>query len=90
MTTRSITLELPASLAAALDPTNRELIAEIFQRGLQQWRIEKILERYMRGEMSFGAASERVGLPQSELARHAYVRGLEPPTSEETLLEEMA
>ena len=52
-------------------------------------KIDRALSLYRRGGMSFGAAAERAGIPQAELARHAYARGLEPPFSPETLSEEL-
>jgi len=39
--------------------------------------------------MSFGAAAQQAGVSQSDLARYAYARGMEPPTSEQTLAEEL-
>jgi hypothetical protein len=40
--------------------------------------------------MSFGAAAQLAGVSQSELARQAYVRGMEPPFSEKMLTEELS
>jgi predicted HTH domain antitoxin len=48
------------------------------------------LNLYRRGGISFGATAERAGISQSELARHAYARGLEPPVSSEMLAEELS
>ena len=90
MTTRSITNQLPPSLAAMLESANAELVSEILRRGLRQWRIDNALDQYSRGECSFGAAAEQAGLPHDQLARHAYARGLEPPASAETLAEQIA
>ena len=90
MSTESLTLTLPSPLVRELDVLGRELLTEILQRGLVQWRIEKALERYAAGGMTFAAAAERAGVTQSELARQAYARGMEPPSSAETLAEELA
>ncbi|MCP4655367.1 MAG: antitoxin [bacterium] len=90
MSTESLTLTVPTALARELDTLNREFLIEILQRGLRQWRIERALERYSAGDMSFGAAAEQAGISQPELARHAYARGMEPPFSAETLAEELS
>lgn len=90
MTTKSLTLDVPISLARELDKVNRDSLVEILDRGLRQWRIEKALKRYAAGETSFGAAAEQAGISQSELSRQAYARGLEPPFSAETLAEELS
>ena len=63
---------------------------EILERGLRALKIECALERYARGGISFGAAAQQAGVSQSELARHAYARGMEPPFSAETLAEELS
>ena len=63
---------------------------EILERGLRELKIERALKRYARGGMSFGAAAQQAGLSQSELARHAYARGMEPPFSAETVVEELS
>ena len=52
MSTESLTLTLPSPLARELDVLGRELLTEILQRGLVQWRIEKALERYAAGGFS--------------------------------------
>jgi len=90
MSTRSLTLSVPTALAQDLEGLNRELLIEILQRGLRQWRIERALERYAAGEMSFGAAAEHAGIPQSELSRHAYARGMQPPFTAEMLADEVS
>ena len=52
-------------------------------------KVERALERYARGGMSFGAAALRAGVSQADLSRFAYARGMEPPFSAETLAEEL-
>lgn len=42
MTTRSLTLQLPAPLE--LDSLGRELVAELLERGLRQWRVDRALD----------------------------------------------
>ena len=44
----------------------------------------------LAGGISFGAAAHQAGVSQSELSRHAYARGMEPPFSTETLMEELS
>jgi hypothetical protein len=61
----------------------------LLRRGLREIKIDRALDLHACGGMSFGAAAERAGVSRSELARHAYVRGLEPPFSTATLAEEL-
>jgi predicted HTH domain antitoxin len=89
MSTEALTLTIPDSLARELDSANQEFLIEILERGLRELKIERALERYARGGISFGAAAHQAGVSQSELARHAYARGMEPPFSVETLAEEL-
>ena len=89
MSTEALTLAVPASLARELDSANQELLVELLERGLRELKIERALERYARGGISFSAAAQQAGVSQSELARHAYARGMEPPFSAETLAEEL-
>jgi len=88
MSTKALTLAVPDSLAQELDSASQDFLAEILERGLRALKIERTLERYARGGISFGAAAYLAGVSQSELARHAYARGIEPPFSAETLAEE--
>ncbi len=84
-----VTITIPSELAQELDSTGRELLVEILERGLRELKIERVLDRYGRGGISFGAAAHQAPASQSELARHAYARGMEPPFSAETLAEEV-
>jgi predicted HTH domain antitoxin len=90
MPTEILTLTVPDSLARALDSASQEFLVEILERGLRELKIERALERYTQGGMSFGAAAHQAGITQAELARHAYARGMEPPFSAETLTEELS
>jgi hypothetical protein len=90
MSTETLTLTLPSSLAEELSSATQEFLAELLERGLREMRIERALERYSRGGMSFGAAAHEAGVSQSELARQAYARGMEPPFSSETLAEDLS
>lgn len=89
MSNEELTITIPAALAQELDSTNQEFLIEVLERGLCALRIERVLDRYARGGISFGAAAHQAGVSQSELARHAYARGMEPPFSAETLAEEL-
>jgi len=90
MSTEALTIAIPTALAQELNSTNQEFLVEILERGLRALKIERALERYARGGISFGAAAQQAGVSQSELARHAYARGMEPPFSAETLAEELS
>ena len=90
MPTEVYTLNIPDSLARELETANQEFLIELLERGLQALKIERALEQYARGGISFGASAHQAGISQSELARHAYARGMEPPFSAETLAEELS
>ena len=89
MSTESLSLRVPDSLARELDSAAEDFLVDLLERGLRQYRLEQALDRYARGGISFGAVAHQVGISKSELARHAYARGMEPPFSDETLTEEM-
>ena len=90
MPTEVCTLNIPDSLARELETANQEFLIQLLERGLQALKIERALEQYARGGISFGAAAHQAGVSQSEPARHAYARGMEPPFSAETLAEELS
>lgn len=90
MATEALTLNIPDPLAQELKSAHQDLLIEILERGLQILKIERVLEQYSRGNLSFGAAAHQAGISQSELARHAYAQGMEPPFSDETLAEELS
>jgi len=90
MSTEALTLNIPPSLAQELKSANEEFLIKALERGLKVLRIERMLEEYARGGISFGAAAHQAGISQSELARHAYARGMEPPISDDTLTEELS
>ena len=81
MSEELITLELPPSLARELNAASQEFLVEILERGLRELKVERALEEYSRGTISFGATAEKAGISQSDLARYAYARGMEPPFS---------
>ena len=86
----ALTITVPPALARELDTTTQEFLIELLERGLRALKIERVLDRYAEGGMSLGAAAQQAGVSQSELARHAYARGMEPPFSTETLAEELS
>ena len=90
MSAEVCTLNIPDSLARELETANQEFLIELLERGLQALKVKRALEQYARGGISFGAAAHQAGISQSDLARHAYARGMEPPFSAETLSEELS
>lgn len=89
MSVETVTLKLPTTLAQELRAASQEFVIAVLERGLRELKIERALEQYSQGKISFGATAQQVGITQSELARYAYARGMEPPFSEETLAEEL-
>lgn len=89
MPTVELTLNIPSSMAQELKAVNQQFLLDIFERGLRDFKIERALRRYASGGMSFGAAAQQAGICQSDFARHAYAKGMEPPFSEEMLEEEL-
>ena len=89
MSTESVTLAVPDSLARELDSVGEGLWIDLLERGLREFKIEQALARYARGGISFGAAARQAGVSRSEFARQAYARGIEPPFSTETVAEEL-
>lgn len=89
MPTRPLTLVVSDELARELDSVGQRLLIDLLERGLREFKIERALDRYAQGGMTFAAAAQQAGVSLSELARHAYARGMEPPFSLETLTEEL-
>lgn len=85
-----VTIEVSESLAAELAGAGDELLRELLQRGLRDLHIEQALTHYQQGGLSFAAAAEQAGVSQPELARAAYVRGMEPPNDPKMAAEELA
>jgi hypothetical protein len=86
----SLTVSVPESLAREIESARQEFLLELLERGWRELKIDRALDHYSHGGVSFGAAAAQAGVTQAELARHAYSRGLEPPASEQTLREELA
>jgi predicted HTH domain antitoxin len=83
-------LKIPDYLARELKTANKDFLIELLERGLYALKIERALDQYARGDISFGSSAQQAGVSQSELAHHAYARGMEPPFSAETLAEELS
>ena len=90
MPTEVRTLKIPDTLAREINTANQDLLIELLERGLQALKIERALDHYARGGISFGAAAKQAGVSQPELARHAYAQDMEPPFSDKTLAEELS
>lgn len=86
---QKMVIEIPPSLAAELADANQQLVADLLQRGLRDPHIERALERYKQGGISFAAAAEQAGVSQPELARAAYVRNMEPLFDETMVAKEL-
>ena len=89
MSSEPITLTIPGSLAQELNTASQQFLTDLLERGLRGLKIERALERYAQGGMTFGAAADEAGVSQSELAHHAYARGMEPRYGAETVAEEV-
>jgi hypothetical protein len=86
---KKVLVEIPASLADELAAADRRLLTDLLQRGLRDLQIERALDQYSAGGISFAAAAEAAGVSQSALARAAYVRGMEPPFDETMVADEV-
>ncbi len=82
-----LTLQLPEWLAKELANASQEFVTEVLELGLRTRKIEQALTVYARGKMTLGAAAHLAGVTESEMARQAYARGLEPRYSMDTLPE---
>ena len=89
MSDETLTLKIPEALAKELGTASQDFVVELLQRGLRDVKIERALRRYTGGGMSFSAAARMAGIHQSDLARHAYGRGMQPPFSDQTLAEDL-
>jgi len=87
--TAKIVVQVPRALAEELAAASQEFLADLLWRGLHQERIERAIARYRQGLLSFAAAAEEADVSQAELARQAYVRGLDPPDDPTLLAEEL-
>ena len=86
----NLTVQVPDQLAQELTSAGQDFIAEMIELGLRTRRIEQALTQYAQGHMTLGAAAQLAGVPEGDMARQAYARGLEPRYSAATLTEELA
>lgn len=89
MSVETITLQLPEALAQELSAASQSFLLNILERGLRELKIEQALDQYRQGGLSLGAAAQQAGVSQSDLARQAYARGMEPSFNPDTLAEEL-
>lgn len=90
MSTEALALKVPAALTQELESASQKFPVELLESGLHRLKIERALDRCVRGGISFGAAAHQAGVPESERARNACARGMEPRFSTETLAEELS
>ena len=90
MAMTNLTVQVTDRLAQELTSASQDFIAEMLELGLRTRRIEQALAQYAHGHITLGTAAQLAGVPEGDLARHAYARGLEPRFSADTLAEELA
>ncbi|MEN8220683.1 MAG: hypothetical protein ABFS56_30895 [Pseudomonadota bacterium] len=59
MSTETLTLKIPITLAQELSTASQDFLVNILERGLQEFKMERALEQYRRGGISFGAAAQK-------------------------------
>lgn len=84
----TIIIEIPEKFVKDIKLNNRTL-KDALKRGLLQIKIDNILKKYQRGEMSLGYAAKVIGVSKQEMIRQAYARGINPSLSEDTFREEI-
>ena len=89
MSSKPLTVRIPNSLAEELRSASQEFLSDLLERGLREIKIERALERYSNGGISFAATARLAGVSRDHLARRAYASGIEPPFSGELLAEEL-
>ena len=52
-----------------------EVLQEILEKGLREYKIEKAIENYLNGSLSQGAAAEEAGLTTQEFHQELKRRG---------------
>ena len=69
--------------------TESEVVRDVVNRGLREYRIEEAMERYQRGELSQGAAAELARVSIGELHTELARRGLALKMNHERLEQEL-
>ena len=77
MARSKISIPVPEELADQLpsDPQERQ---QVLIWGLREWRIDKALQAYRRGEGSLAYAARQAGITLREMIPMAYAHGLVP------------
>jgi hypothetical protein len=72
-----ISIPVPEDLAEQLpaDPQDRQ---QVLVWGLREWKIQKALQAYRRGEGSLAYAAQQAGISLREMIPLAYAHGLIP------------
>ena len=78
---KTVTLRLPDYLAETL-PVEESSLCEILKLGLKQFRIERAIKRYKKGDVSLAKSAEMVGISIREMVSIAYAHRLEPKYDE--------
>lgn len=90
MSSETISLTLPSTLAQELKVASQVFLLDLLERGLQDYKIERALEQYRHGHLSFGAAAQQANVPEAKLAQVAYAKGIQPYFSSQTVTEELS
>jgi predicted HTH domain antitoxin len=89
MSSKTISLTLPTALAQELQVASQVFLLDLLERGLQDYKIERALEQYRHGHLSFGAAAQQADVSEAKLAQMAYAKGIQPFFSSKTVAEEL-
>ena len=84
-----VKMEVPEQLLTGLDINQMELIQEIIQLGVYQFKILRALDLYRSGVGSLGYAAEKMNVSKRDLIREARARGIEPGFDDMTVVEEL-
>ena len=84
-----VTIDINEELFSDFDFKDENAIRSIFEIGLTQLKIDRVLRLYKQGGMSIGYAAQMAGIPKQEMFRQARIRGIDPSFSEQTVKEEI-
>jgi hypothetical protein len=77
MTRAKFSIPVPDELAQQL-PADPEEQQQVLIWGLREWRVNKALQAYKRGEGSLAYAARQAGISLREMIPLAYAHGLTP------------
>jgi predicted HTH domain antitoxin len=77
MSRTKISIPVPDELAEQL-PADPEEQRQVLILGLREWRVNKALQAYKRGEGSLAYAARQAGISLREMIPLAYAHGLAP------------